>query len=36
MNTSLGHDLLLQVVTLWRFIVERLPDFDADKAKRAS
>lgn len=34
--TSLGHDLLLQVVTLWRFIVERLPDFDADKAKRAS
>ena len=34
--TSLGHDLLLQVVSLWRFIVERLPEFDTAKAKRAS
>ncbi|SCB57202.1 transcriptional regulator, HxlR family [Rhizobium aethiopicum] len=30
--TPLGRDLLMQVVTLWRWIVERLDDFDARKA----
>ncbi|MGR9346053.1 winged helix-turn-helix transcriptional regulator [Rhizobium leguminosarum] len=30
--TPLGRDLLMQVVTLWRWIVEHLDDFDARKA----
>ncbi|KKZ86306.1 transcriptional regulator [Rhizobium phaseoli] len=30
--TPLGRDLLMQVATLWRWIVERLGDFDARKA----
>ncbi|MBB4439389.1 DNA-binding HxlR family transcriptional regulator [Rhizobium leguminosarum] len=30
--TPLGRDLLMQVVSLWRWIVEHLDDFDACKA----
>jgi DNA-binding HxlR family transcriptional regulator len=30
--TLLGRDLLMQVVALWRWIVEHLDDFDARKA----
>lgn len=30
--TPLGRDLLMQVVTLWRWIVERLDDFDTRNA----
>ncbi|MGO6966509.1 winged helix-turn-helix transcriptional regulator [Rhizobium leguminosarum] len=30
--TPLGRDLLMQVVSLWRWIVEHLDDFDARKA----
>ncbi|PDT16150.1 transcriptional regulator [Rhizobium sp. J15] len=30
--TPLGHDLLMQVAALWRWIVGRLDDFDARKA----
>ena len=30
--TPLGFDLLMQVATLWRWIVERLGDFDARNA----
>ncbi|MBX4908732.1 helix-turn-helix transcriptional regulator [Rhizobium bangladeshense] len=30
--TPLGRNLLMQVVTLWRWIVERLDEFDARKA----
>ncbi|MBX4925204.1 winged helix-turn-helix transcriptional regulator [Rhizobium binae] len=32
--TPLGRDLLIEVATLWRWIVERLGDFDARKAAK--